>query len=385
MDMATIEYGYRPSEDKVNRSFDIAILVILTAVLAIRIKGILITEKTTVLKERTVGRYKTGYCLSYRSCRVFKSDVLRIEIGSINVATRRSRSSHILTKHIFLIGKVIICQHHTILSYQRDIYFGFRNNNLLFISAFTDQDSSTHILAKIGYCIYRFLHCEEITCSVLCHYVIIMTDIFCQFRYFLCDSIYSQPGDSPCSVHIQMGIILPAFRKSRNFLRFDKHKQLLRFCGAQSLHQIMGNFVHIDKRHSHLFCHITRRIKVGTVRIVQDVYFFRQFLFTRSTTGICGNRGIFRLYKITTNNGVEQHRNPSFNTSFIDETTEIVIKGRSRISMACRISLFIIVSELDKDIISLLYLGNHFCPSAFRYETFGTAAIGGMIINTYIF
>lgn len=58
MNMTTIEYSYRPSEDKVNRSFDIAILVILTAVLAIRIKGILITEKTTILKERTVGRYK---------------------------------------------------------------------------------------------------------------------------------------------------------------------------------------------------------------------------------------------------------------------------------------------------------------------------------------
>ena len=42
MNMTTIEYSYRPSEDKVNRSFDIAILVILTAVLAIRIKGILI-------------------------------------------------------------------------------------------------------------------------------------------------------------------------------------------------------------------------------------------------------------------------------------------------------------------------------------------------------
>ena len=50
MNMTTIEYSYRPSEDKVNRSFDIAILVILTAVLAIRIKGILITEKTTILK-----------------------------------------------------------------------------------------------------------------------------------------------------------------------------------------------------------------------------------------------------------------------------------------------------------------------------------------------
>ncbi len=65
MNVTTIEYSYRPSEDKVNRSFNIAIFVILTAVLPICVERILEAEETAVLKLDTVGRYKAGNCLSY--------------------------------------------------------------------------------------------------------------------------------------------------------------------------------------------------------------------------------------------------------------------------------------------------------------------------------
>ena len=86
MDMTTIEDSDRPSENKVNRSFNIAIFIVLAALLTIRIKCILITQKAAILKECTVSRYKTSYRLPYRPCRIFKSDVLCIEIRSIDVA-----------------------------------------------------------------------------------------------------------------------------------------------------------------------------------------------------------------------------------------------------------------------------------------------------------
>lgn len=66
MDMATIEDSDRPSENKVNRSFNIAIFIVLAALLTIRIKCILITQKAAILKECTVSRYKTSYRLPYR-------------------------------------------------------------------------------------------------------------------------------------------------------------------------------------------------------------------------------------------------------------------------------------------------------------------------------
>ena len=118
--------SYRPSENKVNRSFDIAILVILTALLAIRIKGILITEKRQFLKNaRSADTNRQQPVLP--ALPSFQSDVLH-KIRSINVATRRSWSSHILTKFFSCWQS-----HHLSVppsSPIRDIYFGFRNNNL---------------------------------------------------------------------------------------------------------------------------------------------------------------------------------------------------------------------------------------------------------------
>ena len=58
----------------------------------------------------------------------------------------------------------------------------------------------------------------------------------------------------------------------------------------------------------------------------------------------------------------------------------MIIEGGSGIGMAGGISFFIIVPELDKDIISLFHLRNDFLPAAFTDKTSGTSTIGSMII-----
>ncbi len=65
MNVATVENSRRPTEDKIYRSFDVAVFIILAALLAVCIEGILEAEETTVLKIDTIGRYETGNCLSY--------------------------------------------------------------------------------------------------------------------------------------------------------------------------------------------------------------------------------------------------------------------------------------------------------------------------------
>ena len=65
MNVATVENSRRPTEDKINRSFDVAVFIILAALLAVCIEGILEAEETTVLKIDTIGRHKAGNCLSY--------------------------------------------------------------------------------------------------------------------------------------------------------------------------------------------------------------------------------------------------------------------------------------------------------------------------------
>ena len=65
MNVTTVENSRRPAEDKINRSFDVAVFIILAALLAVCLEGILEAEETTVLKIDTIGRYETDNCLSY--------------------------------------------------------------------------------------------------------------------------------------------------------------------------------------------------------------------------------------------------------------------------------------------------------------------------------
>lgn len=58
MNVTTVENSRRPTEDKINRSFDVAVFIILAALLAVCIEGILEAEETTVLKIDTIGDTK---------------------------------------------------------------------------------------------------------------------------------------------------------------------------------------------------------------------------------------------------------------------------------------------------------------------------------------
>ena len=112
----------------------------------------------------------------------------------------------------------------TVLTNQGNIYFTFRDNDFLFIDTFTYQDSRAYVLAEIGDSINGFLHCKEIATAVLCHYVIIMTDIRSQRRHFLCNGIYRQSGYCTCSIHIEMRIVFTTLRHGRHFIGRHPHE-----------------------------------------------------------------------------------------------------------------------------------------------------------------
>ena len=118
-------------------------------------------------------------------------------------------------------------QHCTVFSNQGDINLTFRDDYLFFVSAFADKNRGTDIFTEVGDGIDCFLYGEEITATVLRRYLIVMTDIFCQFGDFPADSINSQACDGSCSVDIQVGIVFTAFRKSGNLIGFDEHEEFL--------------------------------------------------------------------------------------------------------------------------------------------------------------
>ena len=122
----------------------------------------------------------------------------------------------------------------------------------------------------------------------------------------------------------------------------------------------MRQFIQIDKRYVHFFSYPAGRIQILSMRIHKHISFH---LITS-----------FRLRhpfgrEISPYNGIKQYRISSLFAGFSYETTQVIIEGSSRIGMQFFGSFLIIVSELNKHIISLFQFGKHRIPTPFIDET----------------
>ena len=368
--MATVENNSRPTEDKIDRPLYVTIFIILAAAFSISIQCILKSEKTAVLEISAVGTDETCYRLPYRTGRVLERNILGIEIGSIDIAGRRTGCPLVLTEHILLIRIIVVRNNGTFLPKQGNINLTLRYYQFFFVHPTAYQYRSTYIFAEIGNSIDSLLYGKEITATVLCHYIIVIAHVFCQFRYDTGNGIHCKPGYNPCAIHIQVRIILTSFRHGRYYISRYPHKKFLGFLRSHTLHKLMGNFIHIHKRNIQLFRHIPRRIQIRSMRIYQFIPFLRNSGLRCITlcirinpltniilnNSLCHNL-IIGNTEITPYNGIEKYRNTTFLTCFIHKFTKVGIECRSRVSVAVCLRLFVIMPELDKNIVAFLNQG----------------------------
>ena len=101
----------------------------------------------------------------------------------------------------------------------------------------------------------------------------------------------------------------------------------------------------------------------------------------------CGQ--LFRLpdgLPIAPDDGVEQYGDGSLGACLGNETFQVGIERTATgIGMPLGIGLFVVVAELDKDVIALLQQRKHLVPPAFVDETLGAASVHGMIVHPYLF
>ena len=84
--------------------------------------------------------------------------------------------------------------------------------------------------------------------------------------------------------------------------------------------------------------------------------------------------------------GVEQYGDGSLGACLGNETFQVGIERTATgIGMPLGIGLFVVVAELDKDVIALLQQRKHLVPPAFVDEALGAASVHGMIIHPYLF
>ena len=196
-----------------------------------------------------------------------------------------------------------------------------------------------------------------------------MTYIFSQFRYFLSNGIHSQTGYNAATVYIQVGIIFTSFRYSGNLIGRYPHEQFFRVYRSHAFYQVVRNLIHIHKCNTQFFRYISRRVQIGSVRINQLVTFsnnclsrsfpccirIHAFLYIILTDSL-SNCIPVRCAEVSAHNGVKQNRDTSLSTCFVYKTFQVFIKSTSRSCIPLWVGLLIIVTELDKYIITFLHL-----------------------------
>src|SRR5690554_1442718 len=170
---AGLEPGGGPSKNKIDGALDVAVVIKLSAACLIRIQGILMPQKTTIVKGRPVATHPNGNGLTYRTGTVFESDVVGAKIVTENKKGRRARGSHFLTKAIELLRIIVVSQHHLFgtASPKNHLGFGCRQNQLFFINTGANHHYGRGF-SEIRNRHYGFLNRSKITAAISSHHKI---------------------------------------------------------------------------------------------------------------------------------------------------------------------------------------------------------------------
>ena len=98
-----------------------------------------------------------------------------------------------------------------------------------------------------------------------------MTDVRRQCRNHRCNGVDGQSCHDACTPYIEVRVVFTPLGHGRHRVGRYPHEEFFRLDRSQSLHQFVGNPVHIDKRHIQLARHVAGRLQVSTVSINQLV------------------------------------------------------------------------------------------------------------------
>ena len=90
------------------------------------------------------------------------------------------------------------------------------------------------------------------------------------------------------------------------------------------------------------------------------------------------------LTELTTNDRVEKNGDTAFCTGFVHKFTQVIIKCAARFGIKFRVFLFLVImSELDKHIVTRFNQSDYSRPSFFVDKTLGTTSTGSMVGNNH--
>ena len=168
-----------------------------------------------------------------------------------------------------------------------------------------------------------------------------------------------------------MRVILLALWQAGLFTRTEPHMELLRSLTAKTPLKVFGDTVGIDEMAVHTTGNITGCNPIKAVGIVKCITFNE--VFGIAEDGITQLLIISHLRRhneeIATSHGIHQHRDTTFFSCLTDITSQIIVECGTRIGMTGGLSLFIVMTKLDNNVITRPNLLQNLVPSALIQET----------------
>lgn len=161
----------------------------------------------------------------------------------------------------------------------------------------------------------------------------------------------------------------------------EPHVKLATALDAHAGLDVVGNLGGINERNVQCLCHMTRCYDIGSMSIYQGIAvdeLLAVILLVAQLLIII----ILQFSGIiaTAHYGIEKYRNTALGTGLVHVLGEIGVKGGTWIGMTVWLRLFVVMSELDEDIIARLNLVQYLLPAALVEEAQGRATVDGMIV-----
>ena len=202
-------------------------------------------------------------------------------------------------------------------------------------------------------------------------------------RDFLTEGIGQQLGHDLGTIDIVMGVVLLALRLGGLGTREEPHMEFLRALAPQPLLQVVRNLVSIDEMAVHAAGNVAGSHAIEAVGIDQRVALYLPGTVSKSCISqhfiVSHGRGLHQ--EVASHDGIHQHGDATMLTGLTNILRQIVVEGGAGIGVAVGLGLFIVVSELDDDVVARLDLLQDLVPAAFIHETLGGTAIHGMIVD----
>src|SRR5512133_1010198 len=171
-----------------------------------------------------------------------------------------------------------------------------------------------------------------------------------------------EPRNGGCAGRREMRVVLTSFGKELRGAWSEPHVQALRILDAGGTNQRVGQRLKIDQRHSEILRDLAHHDRICAVRILERA----------------------ARIELSPNDWCEENWDGASGARFAHEPFEVAPVGALRRRVPSRVfRLFVVVAELNEEVVARLQLDERGVPLPFVDEALRASTIDGVVVDKH--